>query len=98
MDLKSYSHPCAWNNKEISSNEDWIIYLDKEDIAEIEAALAAVNARKLDIPKLSRDDFVLPNIARKMQDVLQQLEKGRGFVLIRGLPVDRYSKTDAARI
>ncbi len=98
MDLKSYSHPCAWNHKEISCNEDWIINLDKDDIAEIEAALAAITARRLDIPQLSRDDFVVPNVARKMKDVLQKIEKGRGFVLIRGLPVDRYTKTDAARI
>jgi hypothetical protein len=98
MSPTRYKHPSAWNNQEISRNEDWIVNLTQEDIAEIEAALASVHARKLDIPQLSRDDFVIPGVARKLHQVLHQLEEGRGFALIRGLPAERYSKIDAARI
>jgi hypothetical protein len=93
-----FRHPSAWNNQEISRNDDWIVNLTLEDVAEIEAALASVHARKLDIPQLSRDDFVIPGVARKLREVLHQLEDGRGFALIRGLPAERYSKIDAARI
>lgn len=93
-----YLHPCAWKGEALSSRDDWIIEIDADDVAEIESALAFVKSRNIAIPQLSRTDFVTPRFAEKMNAVLHQLEEGRGFVLLRGLPVSRYSKADAARI
>lgn len=98
MSPTAYVHPSAWKSQDVIQNEDWIVNLDGRDVAEIEAALAFINANKLDIPHLSQDDFIVPGVARKMREVLHQLEDGRGFALIRGLPAERYSKVDAARI
>jgi hypothetical protein len=57
-----------------------------------------VKSRAIHIPRLSKNDFVIPSLARKMDAALNQLEEGRGIVLLRGLPVGRYSKADAATI
>ena len=43
-------------------------------------------------------DFKVPRVAQKMARVLRMLEDGCGFELIRGLPVERFSKADAYRI
>jgi len=43
-------------------------------------------------------DFKVPRVAKNMARVLRMLEDGCGFALIRGLPVERFSKADAARI
>ncbi len=40
----------------------------------------------------------MPRVAKNMARVLRMLEDGCGFALIRGLPVERFSKADAARI
>jgi hypothetical protein len=94
----TYLHPSAWRSEELSRNEDWIVRLDAQDVGEIDAALADVKAKNIQIPALSRQDFVAPRLAHKLAAVLRMLEDGRGFALIRGLPVERYSKADAARI
>lgn len=91
-------HPSAWKGEDLSRRDDWIVHLEASDIAEIESALAFVKSRAIGIPALSRNDFAIPGFARKMAAVLRELEDGRGFVLLRGLPVERYSKADAALV
>lgn len=93
-----YAHPSAWKAKQLSNDQDWIVQLDASDLAELDSALAFVKSRGIDIPQLSRRDFVTPGLARKMDAVLRELEDGRGIALLRGLPIDKYSKADAARI
>jgi hypothetical protein len=41
---------------------------------------------------LSRDDFRLPTLERRLSGILQNVLEGRGFVLLRGLPVERWSR------
>lgn len=98
MKPAAFAHPSAWKSEAYRSSEEWIIRLDIQDVAEIESALASVRSRNCQIPHLNKDDFVVPRVARKMAEVRHQLEDGRGFSLIRGLPIERYSKSDAARI
>jgi hypothetical protein len=95
---RPYAHPSAWKGEELSSHQDWIVQLDAKDVAELDSALASVKSLGIDIPQLSRKDFVTPHFAEKMKALLNQLENGRGFALVRGLPVGKYSKADAARI
>jgi hypothetical protein len=91
-------HPSAWKREEICRRDDWIVHLEASDLAEIESALASVKSRAIGIPAMSRNDFAIPDFSRKIAAVLRELEDGRGFVLLRGLPVDRYPKADAALI
>lgn len=73
MNPTRLKHPSAWS-QDIRRNEDWIVNLTGGDVAEIEAALAKVKSRKLDIPELAREDFAIPGVARKLQQVLHQAE------------------------
>ena len=93
-----YSHPSAWKGVELQHQDDWIVRLEAQDIDELEAALATAKTRGLGIPALGRDDFPLPRLAAKLAAIRHELEDGRGFALLRGLPVERYSKADAALI
>jgi hypothetical protein len=82
----------------MAARDDWIVRLDDTDVAELDAALRSAKASGLGIPALDRESFRIPNFAQKLRQVLHDLEDGRGFVLLRGLPVQRYSKADAALI
>lgn len=96
MKPATFAHPSAWKSNAIGQCDDWIIHLDDQDRVEIDSALTFVKTHDRQIPHLGKDDFVVPRVAKKLAKALHQLEDGRGFVLIRGLPVERYSKADAA--
>ena len=98
LHAQPYRHPSVWHGPQIAGSTDWILRLDDADIAEIDAALKAVKARGLTIPGIGKQDFIAPKVAGKMNQVRAELEDGRGFVLLRGFPVQRYSKSDAAII
>lgn len=84
-----------WKGPELAGSTDWIYTLADDDIAEIDAALAHVKARGLTVPDITRRDFPLPRLGEKLAAILEEIEHGRGFVLMRGLPVDRLGEADA---
>ena len=84
--------PVAWRNADVANDPSWIHHLDAEDLDELEAAAAAVQQRATPHLEFGRDDFALPTLGPKLADMLDAVENGRGFVLIRGLPVPRYDR------
>jgi hypothetical protein len=97
-DPRPYEHPSAWRGPEMAARDDWIVRLDGDDVAELDSALAAARRAGLGVPALTAASFRIPRVARKMEGVRQALEEGVGFALVRGLPVQRYAKADAALI
>jgi hypothetical protein len=98
MPAKPYDHPSAWKGKDMRERSDWIVTLNDGDVAELETALAHAKARGIGIPALTSRNFPLPALQARVDAIRAELEDGRGFVLIRGLPVAKYSKSDAALI
>jgi hypothetical protein len=84
---------CAWRGAELCE-ADWIRPLPEGAAAEIEAALAAVKGRGLAWRDMTRADFPLPGLATMLAEVARELEFGRGFVRLRGLPAARYDEDD----
>ncbi len=66
---------------------DWTYTLSPTEIAEVEAAVAHVQAQGLDIADLSRDQFPLPCFGATLDALRQEVLDGRGFILMRGWPV-----------
>jgi hypothetical protein len=93
---KTLVDPADWYPADINGSEAWIYRLSAAEIAEIEAAVAGVEARGLDIKDITRDDFPLPTLAPALADVRAELLDGRGFAMIRGLPVARLTRSRAA--
>jgi hypothetical protein len=83
--------PEAWLGRDMAASTAWIQPLTGRAIDEIDVALRAVQRRGLAWPKFGREDFPLPTFARELAAALDELENGRGFVLFRGLPVERYT-------
>lgn len=88
--------PQAWYGPQMGKSDDWIYQLTDDDIAEIEAAAEPLVAREADIARITRADFPLPGLGQKLSGNLEEILNGRGFVLMRGLPVERYSICEAA--
>jgi hypothetical protein len=85
--------PGAWIGPVLQRKESWIYRLAAEDVAELDAALARAKNAGARIP-FSVDFFPLPRLAAKLGGALEELERGRGFVLVRGIPRARYTDTE----
>jgi len=84
----------AWTGAELAASSDWIRPLSARAVAELDAALAGLRQRGLAWPHFDRDDFPLPTFARELEAVLDEIEHGRGLVLLRGIPVERYTERE----
>ncbi len=84
----------AWTGADLTASTDWIRPVSASAVAECVAALAGLRRRGLTWPGFGREDFPLPTFARELESVLDELENGRGVVLLRGFPVDRWAAPD----
>jgi hypothetical protein len=66
------------------------------EVDELSGALEKAKAKGLAIPALRAADFPLPRLQPKIEVIKREMAYGRGFVLLRGLPIQRLSKADAA--
>lgn len=82
----SVEGPSAWIGAELAQRpQEWIHRLSPVEVGEIEAASAALRGR--DIATVRRADFPLPTLGPALDRLREEVLNGRGFVLIRGLPV-----------
>lgn len=95
---RAASGPAVWYGNDQSSRDDWIIQLSRGQIAELEQAADAIRSSGLELDTASRSDFSLPTLAPILGATRQELEHGRGFVLVRGLPVDDYTPDELGTI
>ena len=87
---------CEWRASEVG--DSYIFELTADHVAELDAALAHAEAHVDDVLDITRDLFPLPTLAPELARVTRDLVEGRGMVLIRGVPVERYSKERASAI
>lgn len=92
------TNAAAWKGAELAGDESWIHHLTDVEIAEIDAALRSLMARGIQYPQFSAVDFELPTLRHRLQAIATELETGRGFLLLRGLPVQRYSDDEIRTI
>jgi hypothetical protein len=87
----------AWYGPEVAKRSDWLLPLSPAEIAEVEAAARALAARQADIAAITAKDFPLPTLAPKLRArVDNEVLNGRGFILLRGLPVERWTMRESA--
>lgn len=88
----------AWRAHQLLADPGWVFQLGEGDCAEIDRALQVLRASGLPPWQLTRAQFPLAGLAQTMARLQHSLEDGPGVALMRGLPVDRYSREDCARI
>ena len=85
----------AWFGPDLTKRpEEWIHQLTPAELADIESAVAACRGR--DIAALTKADFPLPVFGPTLRRILDDLLNGRGFALLRGLPVAGRPVADSA--
>lgn len=78
--------PANWTAAELAADEtSWLHRIGEAERAEIDDAVGAVLARRLDTFRFGRDDFPLPTLGPRLARIARSLDDGRGVALIRGL-------------
>ncbi len=90
--------PAAWRGAALESRRDWIVTLAAAEIAELDELARALAARGGGMAELRREDVPLPALAPAIARWRHELSMGRGFLVIRGVPVERWSDDEAARV
>lgn len=89
--------PAAWYGPDLVTRDDWLMKLSPADVAEIEAATQALAGREADIAAIRAADFPLPTLGPRLKErVKEEVLNGRGFLMLRGLPVERWSIRESA--
>jgi hypothetical protein len=80
--------PWDWRAADVAAGADWCVPLDAADREEIAAAARAAVAAGETPQSLRRESFPLPTLSAKVAVWSAMVHEGRGFVLLRGFPVD----------
>ncbi len=85
---------CEWRAEDVTDPLAWTEQLTAPQLAEVDAAIHHARKKSDDLLEICKDDFPLPTFGARLDHIAGDLMDGRGFVLIRGLPRDRYSNDD----
>jgi alpha-ketoglutarate-dependent taurine dioxygenase len=96
--LQPYLGPATWLGKDLENDESWIRVFTLAEIEEIETAMRAVQKNNTPLAQIGREQFPLPSLEATFEHIQKDLEGGRGFVLLRGLPLRRYTLEEAQLI
>ena len=87
--------PSAWIGAELAKRpEEWIYTLSADEIGEIQTNVAHLRGR--DIASVTQAEFPLPTLGPVLDRLRDEILNGRGFVLLRGLPVSDKPIADSA--
>lgn len=79
-----------------TDDTDWLEEISTDQIGEVEAAVQRLERSGVEIEKITAEEVPLPALGIRLQELLDEVLNGRGFVLIRRLPVERWTRRQAA--
>lgn len=86
--------PSAWIGANLRNEPDWTYTFTPDELDELDTVLQQVKTRGLALNEIDREAFPLPTLSAKLSACLDEIRLGRGFVVLRGLPVQAYSDED----
>lgn len=88
--------PADWSPGDLGPVETWSYRLSERDIGELGDAVAAVRRAGVALVDIERAAFPLGGFANVLNDVYHELTDGRGIVMLRGFPIDRFDREAVA--
>ena len=82
--------PSAWMGSALEPHQ-WQMRLTDAEIEDLDRAMRSVMESGKPWGNFGREEFTVPVFGQRLVAIEEQLRNGLGFVLLRGLPVQRYS-------
>ncbi|EED19027.1 TfdA family oxidoreductase, putative [Talaromyces stipitatus ATCC 10500] len=81
----------VWAGDDIQGRDDWVIALTARHLEEIDRALNQFKELNKPYGYINRRTFPLSSLGSLLRDSSRELHFGRGFFVLRGIPVDKYT-------
>ena len=94
--LQPVIDPADWKPEALKDVDNWSYRLNDRDADELAAGVAAVRKAGVAMVDIRKDDFPLKSFGEVMLDVRRELMDGRGIVMMRGFPLDRFDREETA--
>lgn len=89
----------AWLGPEMATQpETWQWSWTQEEISELEQAAAPLVKQEVEIGQIQQKDFPLAKLGPKLAALRRELIQGKGFALLKGLPIDQYTEREIITI
>ncbi|NKB64637.1 MAG: hypothetical protein GKR95_21810 [Gammaproteobacteria bacterium] len=93
-----YDHPSAWTVDTLGGKETISETLQPQHIKAFDQALAAVSIKGIEVEDIKYRDFPLDSIASSVNRWIDEINEGRGLMVLTGLPIEKYTKEECATI
>jgi hypothetical protein len=84
--------PAAWRGADVGTASAWTHHLTPTQIALMDQALDTLATSGHRYPSFSKEHFPIEPLGPLLAQWAETLENGRGFHVVRGLPVERYTE------
>ncbi len=88
--------PAGWLADDLRDVSAWSYHISERDADELADGIAAVRRNGVPIVEVTRENFPLGHFAAILADVRRELMEGRGIVMLRGFPVERFDREATA--
>jgi hypothetical protein len=95
--IQPIDHPAAWKVADLGGKDGLAIDLKPRQIQALEDGLAGLRGTD-DHESVTAHSFTLDTIAEDVSRWRDEMRRGRGIVMLRGLPVERYDPDDLKRL
>ncbi len=90
--------PAAWRGDQMRDSGEWRVAFELSEIAELDRALTHARGTGRAMQELTPTDFPLPTLAPVLAGWRTTVAQGRGFLLVSGLPVERWGDDDTGLV
>ena len=87
--------PAVWQTADVADRGEWTIELSEEQRHELVSAARDARTGGRTVATLTRADAALPSLRTTLDEVVDALSRGRGFVLLSRFPTDLLTETEA---
>src|SRR6187402_2140037 len=94
--LKPLVDPAGWTADELRDVSRWSYRINATDADELAGAVATVRRNGVAMVDVRKEDFPLQAFAGVLADVRRELMDGRGIVMMKDFPLDRFDREGAA--
>lgn len=85
--------PAAWYGRDLRDSAQWVTILSPGHLQEIDRSVQQlISTPEEQLHQLTADDYGWSaGLKAVLQEALDQIVSGRGFIILRGLPAGRYN-------
>lgn len=89
-----FDGPSAWYARDLQESDEWIYHLTETEVEELDEQVGFWSG--VPLAHIQPGLRPLRGLGDRLHELGRELEEGRGFFLIRGVPVERYTEEQAS--